>query len=598
MSTYRPNPWPGLSSYPDPEEVQAKGQEPQLFCGRDNESYDVAQLIDDNIFVTLYGKSGTGKSSLLKAGVFPRLRKEQYLPVIIRLSVEADGMTFQKCIEKKLQKTFENHGAISSLDVVPLPRDDQSLEYLWSFFARTRFTNTQDQVLFPVLVFDQFEEILRTRRFEAEALLRQIHFMMDESHSLGDRFVNGQPYSYDFNYRFVISLREDDLYRLEDCIDNNYLFDMKRCRYRLRHLTEEGARDAILIPGEGLFYVNERHTIANTIINIARNKEDDGISALILSLICNRIFLEHQRIGAPNINLSLVDKFVNGNPFERFYNEATQGFSNREKSYIETNLVDSDNRRNSIPVRDFLLHVKNGTILFEEGNRKILQRISTSSDGDNLRVELIHDSFCEPLAGLKGKREKRRRLQWLVGAAAISLFFITVGLFMIYQNRQLKQSNLLLEEKQMEIDKLNAEKDQAINNSIHRSVISIDDLGFAVDGIIFSHEHPTLEEIERWKEKYHDKCETLIAGKVDSFTISSEMRSKDPCLIYLIIYARSLESYSDKQTWFDLYEQMTEEQINQLYDILYRETYKLAQIEDKYAKGKAAIKEKYQSKPK
>ena len=45
------NRWPGLSSYPDPDksEVQLK------FCGRDNESYDVANLIDNNIFVTLYG---------------------------------------------------------------------------------------------------------------------------------------------------------------------------------------------------------------------------------------------------------------------------------------------------------------------------------------------------------------------------------------------------------------------------------------------------------------------------------------------------------------------------------------------------------------
>ena len=33
----------------------------------------------------LFGQSGLGKSSLLQAGLFPRLRAERYLPVAIRL---------------------------------------------------------------------------------------------------------------------------------------------------------------------------------------------------------------------------------------------------------------------------------------------------------------------------------------------------------------------------------------------------------------------------------------------------------------------------------------------------------------------------------
>ena len=33
----------------------------------------------------LFGQSGLGKSSLLQAGLFPRLRAEGYLPVAIRL---------------------------------------------------------------------------------------------------------------------------------------------------------------------------------------------------------------------------------------------------------------------------------------------------------------------------------------------------------------------------------------------------------------------------------------------------------------------------------------------------------------------------------
>lgn len=422
------NPWAGLSSYQDPATVQG---EPLKFCGRDNESYDVAQLIDDNIFVTLYGKSGTGKTSLLNAGVFPRLRQEQYLPISIRLGIE-EKLSFVTIIATAIRMAIaEQGGTIELIRVVDEQQDQLAPDCLWHYFARRRFISAEGKVLFPVIVFDQFEEVFRYRRQDTEALLRQIHFMMDENHAISDRMVDGVPYSYDFNFRFVAAIREDDLYRLEDSIDNCYLPELKRCRYRLRSLSEQGARDAILIPGEGLFKADEQEQIVHTISNIARNKADGSVSTNLLSLVCNRIFVEGQRSGADQITASLVDSFVKGNPFERFYNEATQGFSNRERSYIENMLVDSTGRRNSIPESDFLMHVPCGAVLLE-GSRKILQRISTSSDGNSNRIELIHDSFCEPLAGLKEKRKRKKRLIRIVAVAHIVPLLIAIPLLFYY----------------------------------------------------------------------------------------------------------------------------------------------------------------------
>lgn len=433
------NPWAGLSSYQDPEtaDVQLK------FCGRDNESFDVAQLIDDNIFVTLYGKSGTGKTSLLNAGVFPRLRQEQYLPVSIRLGMEAFDISFQQCVLTKISQALQGKGTQTTFEVVPMPADEQSTEYLWSYFARTQFTAADGSTLFPVLVFDQFEEVFRNRREEAETLLRQIHFMMDENHALSDRIVNGQPYQYDFNFRFVASIREDDLYRLEDSIDNCYLPELKRCRYRLRSLSEQGAKDVILIPGEGLFKAEEQKDIVEKIISKSRN-EDGSISTNIISLLCSRIFTYHSSLSTREafISPTIVDSFLKGNPFEKFYNEATRGFSNREKSYIEEHLVDSTGRRNSIPESDFLLHVKNGTVLLD-GERKILQRTSTSSDGGNYRVELIHDSFCEPLAQQKEKRGQRRRIRLIL--TSIAVVACIIGAAWLYMGQMIKASENMRE---------------------------------------------------------------------------------------------------------------------------------------------------------
>ena len=434
------NPWAGLSSYEDPEKAKREGRKPKLFCGRDEESHNVAQLIAGNIFVTLYGKSGTGKTSLLNAGVFPRLCPKRYLPVSIRLSMDAMDISFQQCIIKQLTQTLSiANGQQQTIDVVPLSTDEQQPDYLWSFFARTRFLDNEGRTHFPVIVLDQFEEVFRNRRDKAEVLLCQIAYLMDESHALTSRVIDGQSYKYDFNFRFVISIREDDLYRLEDCIDNNYLPELKRCRYRLRSLSEQGARDAILIPGEGLFVAEDQDDILTAIVRKSKN-EDNSISTNIISLLCSRIFMDYQKTKTHKINLSLVENFIKDNPFEHFYNEATRGFSNKEKSYIEDHFVDSTGRRNSIPESDFMLHVPNGKQLIE-GHLRILQRSSTSSNGGNYRIELIHDSFCMPLVGQKAKREKQKRMRyWIatIGALCIALVII---LAIYYQMVQIENSN-------------------------------------------------------------------------------------------------------------------------------------------------------------
>ena len=198
--------------------------------------------------------------------------------------------------------------------------------------------------------------------------------------------VDGQPYSYDFNYRFVVAIREDDLYRLEDSIDNNYLPEMKRCRFRLRNLSEEGAREVVLIPGGDCFAPETKDQIADLLIGMAKSREDQTVSAVVLSLVCSRIFDDFLRSGADHISVPLVEQFIKGNPFERYYYEATEGLTRKERAYIEKNLVDSTGHRDSIPESDFFRVVKNSAQLFE-GSKKILQRVSTSSGGGSYRIE-------------------------------------------------------------------------------------------------------------------------------------------------------------------------------------------------------------------
>ena len=672
------NPWAGLAAYQDPETCSV----PLKFCGRNNDSYDVADLIDNNIFVTLYGKSGTGKTSLLNAGVFPLLRKSYYLPISIRLGTEDSNISFQHCILTEIEQAVSRKGRIMTIDVVPLNDDETSTEYLWRYFARTQFLDHDGRVVFPVLVLDQFEEVLRSRPKDVAVLLRQIYYLMDESHALSDRVIDGKCYSYDFNFRFVVAIREDDLYRLEDCIDNHYLVNMKHGRYRLRHLSNEGIRDVILIPGGDLFLEHEKDAIVQTIIdNVDKNHEEGGVSTNLLSLVCSRLFIKAQEAGMSHITLDLVDKFVKGNPYEKFYHQATKALSNRERLYIEQNLVDSENRRDSVSVKDFEKHVKNADYLFE-GEYRILQKVSSSSGG--IRVELIHDSFAEHLGTLKKKREKTRKLKFWATVATITLLYAVAGAYLLKQKNiiasqeiqifnsktelsstkdtvnsqkkdideknkylqkwandlknlkdsvgnaiaelnkkkielnkkkiELKKKDIEINEKDRKItekteeaEKSNAEKEKIENKNIilqqevdrlTEQKNMIPNIGqdapvFVIDSIEYRSIDSINTQINRWRTKHDSICKKKIEKIVNKsiYHIPTDMIELDPCLVYLVLNSKSIDDRKDKQEWFDLYQLMNEEQVLRLYDILLRERYKLAEIEDRTKQDKINHKE-------
>ena len=71
------NPWPGLVAFT--EDLQ------NFFYGRAEEADELLRRVGRKNLTVLFGQSGLGKSSLLQAGLFPRLRAEGYLPVAIRL---------------------------------------------------------------------------------------------------------------------------------------------------------------------------------------------------------------------------------------------------------------------------------------------------------------------------------------------------------------------------------------------------------------------------------------------------------------------------------------------------------------------------------
>lgn len=79
-----------------------------------------------------------------------------------------------------------------------------------------------------------------------------------------------------------------------------------------------------------------------------------------------------------------------------------------------------------------------------------------------------------------------------------------------------------------------------------------------------------------------------------SYNIPDDMLQDNADLVVLVLESKSISDQKEKQSWFDLYSLMNQEQIDKLRDILTREKQKLAEIEARYQAKQEEIKRKYE----
>jgi hypothetical protein len=77
------HPWLGLASFT--EETRA------YFYGREEEVAELCRRVQRKLLTILFGQSGLGKTSILRAGIVPRLRKDGYCPVFMRIDYSRDS---------------------------------------------------------------------------------------------------------------------------------------------------------------------------------------------------------------------------------------------------------------------------------------------------------------------------------------------------------------------------------------------------------------------------------------------------------------------------------------------------------------------------
>ena len=210
------NPWLGLASFTEDTR--------QYFYGREDEVGELSRRVQRKLLTVLFGQSGLGKTSILRAGLVPRLRAQGYCPVYVRIDYGRAAPEPAEQIKQAIADTARGSGQWTQVGVAAPG------ESLWEFLHHRDdvLRDSSGATLVPLLIFDQFEEIFtlaqsddfgreRAARFitELSDLVenrppKALEVRLEEDDTAADRFDFGRS-----DYRVVIALREDYLAPLE-----------------------------------------------------------------------------------------------------------------------------------------------------------------------------------------------------------------------------------------------------------------------------------------------------------------------------------------------------------------------------------------------
>ena len=131
------------------------------FYGREKELAKLVQLLDARRVVLLHAPSGAGKTSLIQAGLVPRLERDEYhlLPVARLHYMPANSSRFGADYNRYVYSFILSLEEMEAFDNGAEDRDDQPLPTIYDYLrGRLELLDTWAPA---ALIVDQFEEILK-----------------------------------------------------------------------------------------------------------------------------------------------------------------------------------------------------------------------------------------------------------------------------------------------------------------------------------------------------------------------------------------------------------------------------------------------------
>jgi|GEM_PF-3233929 len=416
------SPWLGLRSFT--EENQG------YFFGRGEELQDFFERVLHKPLTVLFGRSGLGKSSLVQAGLVPRLRAAGLLPISIRLRYEEDAPGMNGQIAAALHEALESSG---HSDLAAL---GSAAPNLWLLLHDPKYgLIARDGALAvrPVFIFDQFEEIFtlgeKRRRLSDEfremlgALVEnrmppEVRAQIEADEQLADRI-----YYHAHPARVLLSLREDFLHLLERW--RWELPSLMENRMELRPLGGVHALQTIVEPGS--MRSNKpaivSRDVAGAIVRFVAGARPDvpldeiDVVPPLLSLVCAE--LNAQRLAAGEE--TIVAQQLQGRSediLERFYANTFASHLPALREFVEDRLLSEAGYRQAVTLDTAEAELTRAGLSQESVVAAIADLVerrllAIEERGGARRVELTHDVLTAVAFSSRRARQERETAERL-----------------------------------------------------------------------------------------------------------------------------------------------------------------------------------------
>lgn len=427
------NPWLALSTYEEKDEYR--------FKGRDADIDNMLTLLRQNEYVVCYAASGTGKSSLINAGICPKVRREGMFPVRIvftseeyagkNLPFKEDGIhvDFDRLISDKIDQGIAafrdefiaGHQSAGDFEVSfeKLDRYGRySVDSLW-WKLRTEYIQISygEYDYVPLLIFDQFEEVFHAKwKAEFFKWLEELSKDICPASIAGDFSGKAEDIPTQKLFKAIFSLRYEYVGELDYwCSQRTFVPQVMQNRYFLKPLTREQAISVIVeqnIDDEVSARIAEQSDVIvdNILAGSYDTGADDEVSPIVLSLICYVLYEAWNE----DSGFSLDSISLGGLIYDYYRGQLNKvGMDDGARGILESVLISSQNARLRVAVSDFRLQEIDIAQYMDETRPNIVAShiVKKVNSGGEDYIEFIHDRLVDAICKKRAEEKKKSRYE-------------------------------------------------------------------------------------------------------------------------------------------------------------------------------------------